>query len=601
MEQDVVVVGSGAGAMTAAVVAARSGLRVLVVEKAPVFGGTGAISGGVAWIPNNPHSPQSGEQDSPERALRYLESVVGKSRMRSDLAAAFIAEGPRMVRYLEANTAVQFDPTTYPDYKAHLDGGMPVGRSLAAREFDGRLLGKAFARLRPPMPELCVLGSMMVDGVDVQHFMNLTRSFASFRHASRRFTRFMRDRVRYGRGTRLVMGNALLGRLLKSALDAGVVLWHDSPARRLVQENGRIVGVVVLHRGSELLVRADRGVVIGSGGFSHDVELKQRLIPNADRHETICPETNRGDGIRMALGVGARLGGNTFHNFLGTQVSMMRDRQGRVISKIPFLRRDRNKPGYVLVKRDGRRFVSESWPYNDVAYAMDNTPGAVPSHLVCDEVRLRRYGLGLVRPGPAWARPLRRYLASGHLLRANTIRELAAKLGVDAAGLEETVRRNNEYARSGKDLDFGKGETAYDRWQGDATVEPNPSLGPIEQAPFYAIELWPGDMGTFCGLVTDGHARVLDEHDRPIAGLYACGCDMHPVFSGCYPGGGSSIGPGMTFGYIAACDLAAASAMQKDPSPQRASMPDQPSLASWRRTLGVDRSTVPHASTLRRS
>jgi succinate dehydrogenase/fumarate reductase flavoprotein subunit len=280
------------------------------------------------------------------------------------------------------------------------------------------------------------------------------------------------------------------------------------------------------------------------------------LIPHPGQHETICPETTSGDGIRMAIDAGARLGSNTYHNFLGTQVAIMRDARGRVVSKIPFLRRDRNKPGFVLVNRDGKRFVSESWPYNDVAYAMDNTPGAVPSYLVCDHVRLRRYGLGLVRPGPGWARPLGKYLDSGHLIRASTLRELAVKVGIDADGLEDTVRRNNEYARSGKDPEFGKGDTPYDRWQGDPAVKPNPSLGPIETAPFYAIQLWPGDMGTFCGAVTDAQARVLDDNDRPIPGLYACGCDMHPVFSGSYPGGGSSIGPGMTFGYIAARNLA---------------------------------------------
>lgn len=555
MERDVVVIGSGAAAMTAAVVAAKAGLDVLVVEKAACFGGTSAMSGGVAWVPNNPHIVETGEKDSRERALRYFESLVGKDRMRPDVMEAFIENGRRMVEFLEENTETQFERTTYPDYKSHLDGGMPVGRSISAREYDGRLLGRHFATLRPPMKELCVLGSMMVDGADVQHFMNVTRSFASFRHAARRLARFAIDRVRYGRGTRLVMGNALIARLMKSAVDAGATLWHDTPARRLVKEDGRIVGVVVVRDGNEMLVRVRHGVVIGSGGFSHDEELKRRLIPHPDQHETICPETNTGDGIHMALDAGARIGGNTWHNFLGTQVSLMRDRQGRVVSKIPFLRRDRNKPGFVLVNREGKRFVSESWPYNDVAHAMNNAPGAVPSFLVCDHVRLRKYGLGLVRPGPAWARPLGKYLASGHLVRAATLPELARKLGIDAAGLEETVRRNNEFARNGKDLDFGKGDTAYDRWQGDPAVKPNPSLGPIDAGPYYAIMLWPGDLGTFCGLVTDGHARVLDDGDRPIPGLYACGCDMHPVFTGSYPGGGGSIGPGMTFGFIAGRDI----------------------------------------------
>jgi glycine/D-amino acid oxidase-like deaminating enzyme len=555
VERDVIVIGSGAGAMTAAVVAAQNGLDVLVLEKAVHFGGTSALSGGVAWIPNNPHVAETGEKDSRERALRYFESLVGKDRMRPEVMQAFIENGPRMVEFLEKNTEVQFERTTYPDYKSHLDGGMPVGRSISAREYDGRLLGRHFASLRPPMRELCVLGTMMVDGLDIQRFMTMTRSFASFKHAVRRFTRFAIDRVRHGRGTRLVMGNALMARLVKSALNVDVALWNETPARCLVKEGSRVVGVVVLREGKELLIRARHGVVIGSGGFSHDDELKRRLIPHPDQHETICPETNSGDGIRMALNAGAKLGGNTWHNFLGTQVTMMRGSDGRIVSKIPFLRRDRNKPGFVLVNREGRRFVSESWPYNDVAHAMNNAPGAVPSYLICDHVRLRKYGLGLVRPGPAWARPLGKYLSSGHLVRGSTLAELARKLGIHCAGLEETVRKNNEFARTGKDSDFGKGDTPYDRWQGDPMVKPNPSLGPIESGPYYAVTLWPGDLGTFCGLVTDGRARVLDENDVPIWGLYACGCDMHPVFSGSYPGGGGSIGPGMTFGFIAGGDI----------------------------------------------
>ena len=335
MERDVVVIGSGAAAMTAAVAAAHGGLDVLVVEKAGCFGGTSALSGGVAWVPNNPHIAASGEQDSRERALRYFESLVGKDRMRPDVMEAFIENGPRMVEFLETNTATHFERTTYPDYKSHLDGGMPVGRSISAREYDGRLLGRHFASLRPPMKELCVLGTMMLDGADAQHFMNMTRSLASFTHVVRRLTRFAIDRVRHGRGTRLVMGNALMARLMKSALDAGVTLWIDTPARRLVRENGRVVGVVVVREGKELLIRVRHGVVIGSGGFSHDEELKRKLIPHPDQHQTICPETNSGDGIHMALDSGAKLGGNTWHNFLGTDVSLMRDAQGRIVSKVP--------------------------------------------------------------------------------------------------------------------------------------------------------------------------------------------------------------------------------------------------------------------------
>lgn len=561
VEYDVVIVGSGAAALTAGIVAAHCGLEVLTVEKADRFGGTSAISGGVAWIANNPFieetGPSSGEYDSRERAFRYFESLVGSDRMRPDLMAAFYDNGRKMVEFLEANSEVRFEATTYPDYKAHLDGGMKIGRSIAAKAYHGSFMGPLFDRLHPPMPELCVAGSMMVDGVDLFHLMNMGRSWRSFRHSARLFLTYFGERLCYGRGARLTMGNALVGRLLKSAADAGVSLWSSSAAKSLVTRDGRVVGLMVEREGKLVEIGVRRGVVLGTGGFAHDDALKRALIPHPDEHETICPETNEGDGLHMGLEAGGHLGGNTWHNFLGTQVAMMRDKEGRVVSKIPFLRRDRNKPGFILVNRRGRRFVNEAWPYNDVAYLMNDTPEAVPSFLICDHVRLRRYGLGLVRPGPGWARPLGRYLRSGHLVRARTMEELAAKLGVDAAGLSDTVAKMNQYARTGVDPEFHKGETVYDRWQGDPEVEPNGSLGPIETAPFYAIKLWPGNLGTFCGLMTDVRARVLDSDEKPIEGLYAVGCDMHPLFSGCYPGGGGSIGPGMTFGYIAGCDLAA--------------------------------------------
>ena len=578
-QYDVLVVGSGAAALTAAVTAASAGLSVLVLEKASAVGGTSALSGGVAWIPCNPRldtiSRETGENDSPERAMTYLRSLVGAGDVRTEILDAFVGHGRAMVEFLERNTEVRFEAATYPDYKAHLPGGMPVGRSIAAAPFDGARLGQWFGRLKRPMPELCLLGSMMVDGMDLHHLTNMGRSPRSLLHVGRRLGAFLADLPRFGRGRRLVMGNALVARLLKSALDQGVEIRTETPAIALLRENGRVVGATVRHEGRETAVRARLGVVLATGGFAHDEALKAEFIPHAAQHETICPETNTGDGLRMGLGAGGHFGGPTWHDFLGTQITLMRGAKGEVISKIPFLRRDRNKPGYVLVDRAGRRFVNEAWPYNDVAHAMNETAGAIPAFLICDHLRLRRYGLGLVRPGPAWARPLRRYLASGHLVRGRTLAELAAKLEIDPAGLMHTVERMNGYARSGRDEEFHKGETPYDRWQGDPEVGPNPCLGPIERGPFYAVAVWPGNLGTFRGLETDGEARVLDGEGKPIPGLFAAGCDMHAAFSGHYPGGGSAIGPGMTFGFIAARALAAEADLSA-PKVSGARMGDKP-------------------------
>lgn len=556
---DVIVVGSGAAAMTAAVTAAVRGLSVLLVEKSSRFGGTSATSGGVAFLPNSRYYPKGGEGDSPERVLRYFEAIVGKDRMRPAVMQAFIDNAPRVIEFLEASTVVQFEETTYVDYKSHMDGGMTGGRSVAARAFDGRELGPWFSRLQEPYTHTTLMnGKLMADGVDVYHLMNLTKSAASLRHAAGRFAQYLIDRLRFPRGARLTMGNALMGRLLKAALDAGVTLWHDAPAVRLISENGRVTGIVVNREGRDVAITARRGVVLGTGGFGNDPVMTKKYIPNSGIHETFSTPGVTGDGLRMAQAVGAALGDPApmFQTFVGTQVSKLHDKDGRLVDKALFLRRDRNKPGFVLVKNDGRRYVNEAWPYNDVTHAMNHTEGAIPSFLVCDHVRLRQFGLGHVRPGPGWARPLGHYLRSGHLIRANTIRELAQKLGIDSDALEETVRRNNEYARTGKDLEFGKGDTAYDRWQGHPDYKPNPNLGPIETAPFYACKFWPGNLGTLLGLLTDERARVLDADKQPIPGLYACGCDMHHMLTGSYAGGGSSIGPGMTFGFIAARDLA---------------------------------------------
>ena len=573
LSYDCIVIGSGAAAMTAAVTAAHAGLEVLVVEKAPRFGGTSARSGGVAFLPGNPLIPEEGEQDGLERALRYFESIVGEQRMRPEVMSAFYLNAGKMVDFFQSSTELQFERTTYPDYKSHLDGGMDSGRSLAAQNYDGRRLGPWFERLEEPLKELCVLNHMMVDGMDLYHLMNMTRSFASFRHAAGRFCQYLADRTRYPRGARLTMGTALMGRLLKSAVDAGDELWHSAPARRLTIEKGRVSGAIVEKDGRELSIQARRGVVLATGGFANDPDMKRRFIPFSETHETFSTDTVTGDGIHMGIEAGAVMGDHTamFHSFLGTQVSKLFDGNGHLIDKALFMRRDRNKPGFILVTRHGRRFVNEAWPYNDVAHVMNHTEGAVPSFLICDHTRLRRYGLGLVRPGPGWLRPLGRFLRNDHLVRADTIRELAKKLDISADSLEETVRTNNDYARTGKDPEFGKGDTVYDRWQGDPAVSPNPNLGPIEDGPFYGVRLWPGNLGTFLGLETDERARVLDSRKEPIPGLYACGCDMHHMLTGSYAGGGSSIGPGMTFGFIAARDMADAN---PQPAPENGRQTD---------------------------
>lgn len=555
MQFDCVVVGSGAAAMTAAVVARTEGLKVLLVEKSSKFGGTSARSGGVAWLPGNPYMVKSGKPDDRVQALEYLKNVTGPERVRPELHEAFYDYSSEMVQYMESRTQVRFEAIGYPDYKPEL-GGAVSGRSIGTTAFDGRQLGPWLSTLEPPMKSMCLLGGMMVDGMDIYHLMNMTRSAKSFAHASKRFFRYIADKVTHGRGTRLTIGNALMGRLLKSAVDAGVTLWSDSPATRLIVEKGKVVGVVVSKSGDEIQIHAP-AVILATGGFAHDAQLAGQYLPKPVQDQTLCVSGASGDGLRMAMQNGAKVG-TASQNFLGNQVYKRFDRHGNVVEQVVYTRRDRNKPGFILVNARGQRFANEAAPYHDLTGTMVNADQDLPVYLVCDHARLRKYGLGLLRPGPALMRPLGKYLRSGHLISADSIRGLADKLGVDVSNLEEAVQENNRYAETGQDLQFGKGNSSFDRWQGDATVKPNPNLGPIETGPFYAVRVWPSNLGTFLGLSTDDKARVLNGEDKPVQGLYACGCDMHHLLEGAYAGGGSVLGPAMTFGYIAAKHIASA-------------------------------------------
>lgn len=413
----------------------------------------------------------------------------------------------------------------------------------------------AFSWLKPPMKELTVFGSMMVTKADLRHLINLDQSFASFSHSTGLIVRHLWQRLFHGRGTRLQQGNALIARLLRSALDAGVEVSRSTQAVRLLSKDGRISGLVVRRNGREISLPASRGVVMASGGFSHDDTFKARYVANPEHHISLMPKTNTGDGLSMALAEGATIGSGNWHNILGTQAMIMRDKRGRIVEQVPFHRRDRPKPGFVMVASDGKRSINEAENYNHVTHAMNEREGRIPSFIVTDHRGVRRFGIGLVRPGPAWTQRIGKYRRAGHLFVADTIRELAVRLGVDPDGLEEAIARNNQYAGTGKDLEFGKGDTPYDTWQGDPRYGPNPNLGPIDKPPYYAVLCWPASIGTTAGLLTDERGRVLDASEDPIPGLYACGSDMHAVFGGFYPGGGGAIGPAMTFGYLAARDM----------------------------------------------
>ncbi len=551
VECDVLVIGSGAGGLSAAVTAARHGLEVIVAEKDALFGGTTARSGGWLWIPNHPMQKEIGVSDSIEEASTYLLDQAGE-KFEPERVNAFLVNGPRMVEYFMRETAVRFDPSaTFSDYHPDAPGGKPGGRSIVARAFDGRELGAMLAKLRPPLPELTVFGVMIGSGAELVHFMRWSKSLQSAGFVARRLIGHAVATLVHGRGVRLTNGNALAGRLLKSAMDCGVQLWESSPARELERRNGTVCGALLERDGERVHVATRRGVVLACGGFPQDRERRARLFPHPEHHSP-APESNTGDGLRLAAAAGAKIDESLPNAAAWVPVSRVPRSAGGFGLFPHFI--DRAKPGVIAVTKRGRRFVNEGNSYHDFIQAL-LTAGETSAWLVTDHRAIRAYGLGFVKPRPL---PLGPQLASGYLRRGATLADLARITGIEAAALEATVEDYNRHAARGEDPAFGKGGTAYNRFYGDPDIVPNPCVAPLATPPYYAVEVVVGDLGTYDGIVTNGNAQVLDANKRPIAGLYAAGNDALSIMGGNYPGPGITLGPAMTFGWLAGRHLAGA-------------------------------------------
>jgi succinate dehydrogenase/fumarate reductase flavoprotein subunit len=546
--------------MSAAVTAAAHGLKVLVVEKEPKFGGTTARSGGWLWIPGTSLAKAWGIHEDPDLARTYLRHETGNS-FDAERVDAFIEHGPKAVNFFITKSAVRFDmPFVFPDYHAEAPGGTQGGRSMVARPFDGRELGENIKNLGAALPELTVFGMMLGSGKEIVHFMRATRSLQSAAYVAKRLSKHFFEVLRYGRGMLLTNGNALAGRLAKSVFDLGIPLWLSSPAKELIADNGAVQGAIIEREGKRIRVVARRGVVLACGGFPHDVARRKALFPHAPtgkEHYSPGPSGNTGDGLRLAETAGGKVDTSLPHAAAWVPVSVTTRKDGSHGVMPHFI--DRAKPGVIAVTASGKRFTNEGNSYHDFVQAMVAAcagKGEVAAYLVCDHETLRKYGLGAVAPFPL---PIGRHLRSGYLFKGATLGELAHKAGIDPASLEATVKNVNVYAREGKDPEFGKGTKAYNRYQGDALHAPNPCVKPIEKAPYYAIKVVVGDLGTYAGLMTDRHSRVLDGDRQPIPGLYAVGNDIASIMGGNYPGAGITLGPALTFGHIAGCHLAGAS------------------------------------------
>lgn len=543
-EVDVVVAGSGAAGMTAALTAAHLGLSVLVIEKAGSFGGSTARSGGGIWAPGNSVLRAAGVADTPEQARAYLAHVAeGVPAARRE---ALLEYGPEMLGLVLAKTPVRFAWVPgYADYYPEAPGGLSAGRSIEPVPLDGRrVLGAELGRLaRPYLPSPVAITQAEY------RWLSLGRHPRGVRAAVRVAGRAARARLR---GQRVLsMGQALAAGLRAGLVASGVPVWLDTPLAGLEVAGGRVTGVRATRDGELLQIRARRGVLIATGGFERDEQMRRRYQREPIGTEwTTGAAGNTGDGIRAGLDLGAATG-------------LMDDAWWGPSIALPggpyFCLAERSLPGCVLVNGAGQRFVNESAPYVDAVHAMyeADTPENphIPAWLIFDQRYRDRYvfaGLPPHRPLP------RRWYAAGSVVRADDLAGLAQAAGVDADGLVKTVARFNEFAAAGRDEDFGRGDSAYDRYYGDPRLA-NPNLAPLARPPFYAAKIVPGDLGTKGGLRTDERARVLSEDGTVIEGLFAAGNASEAVMGRSYAGAGATIGPAMTFGYIAARTMAEAS------------------------------------------
>lgn len=557
---DVLIAGSGAAGLTAAVTARKAGLDVLVVEKAQLFGGTTATSGGVLWIPGNHHSPamqqQTGTTDSVDNARAYLEEVAG-NYLEPDRVDAFFRHGPEMVRFLEDETEVRFYGMDYPDYTSESSHSSIV-RSIGTQDYHARKMGPHLKNLKNQLPQTLFLGFAVGSGVEMIEFMRAGRSIKAAGFVARKLSKHFLDVLRYGEGQQVVRGRALIARLARTLFDLETPLWLSSPITKLLTEGKHVTGAEVNTPDGPVVIHARKGVVLACGGYGNDPDRRAATFPtpagSRDLRNPTAP-TNTGDGVRLAENVGAAFNGDVLQMAPWMPVSVLPDAKD-FTGVWPHLI-DRQKPGFIAVTDNGRRFVDESASYHDFVPALTRACAdkmRPECWLIGDAAAVRKWGMGMARPFPI---PHGHLVRSGYLKRDTTLAGLARKCGIDAAALEDTVTHFNEHAKQGVDPEFGRGGRTYDRYQGDPEHHgSNPCLGPLERAPYYAVKIEAGLIGTFAGLKTDSRARVVDAAGAPVEGLYAVGNDQASVLGGAYAGAGATLGPAMTFGYIAGKHLA---------------------------------------------
>ncbi len=544
---DVLVVGSGGGGMTAALVARDCGANVLVIEKGSVYGGSTAMSGGSIWVPDNHLMKEAGLQDSSDEALTYLK-IITAGGVSEERLHAYVKTAPEMVRYLEKHSRVRFQVVYgYSDYYPDVSGAKPGGgRTIEAVPFNARKLGRMRTEMRPLPAQARLFGRMMATAYEAHLMMD-----ASLRGRLRAATIFVRYFCNPARSlarmdTRLTLGNALIGRLRLSLADRQIPVWLNTRAGQPIVEDGRLVGLEVDRGEQRVCIRAQKGVILAAGGFARNRAMRQKYQrqPVSDSWTVACSEET-GDAIQMGLEIGAAVDFMDEAWWMPTSLVPGEDLPNMIIV-------ERSLPGSIIVNARGKRFTNEAAPYIDVVKdqcaSHSQGCGAIPAYLIMDKRFRSRYPASPMLPGLT----PRKYIRNGYMKVADTIEDLARQCCIDSHGLVAEVNRFNQSAANGRDPDFRRGDSLIDRFYGDPSVKPNPCLGPLDKPPYYAIELWPGDLGTKGGLNTDAHARVLRPNGSPIEGLYAVGNCSASVMAHSYAGAGATIGPSMVFGFIAA-------------------------------------------------
>lgn len=537
LETDVLVVGSGGAGLTAAITAHEKGAKVIIIEKSNKVGGATAVSGGVLWIPNNHHMPEVGIADSKEEAFRYTKRLTD-GRSSDEMVQLYIDKAPEMVKFLEEKTPVKFTALKrYPDYHPEFDGGRPGGRSLDPGLFSTKDLGEWADKLRRS-PVFGMTAMSVSEATDWGVFSNPTK--LPYKLLAKRFSEGL-----------VCYGGSLVGGMLKSCIERGIKPMLSTPAKELIVEDGKVIGLRAQQDGKDILIHAKKGVVLATGGFEWNKELAAQFLGGQLTHPN-SPPGNDGDGLKMAMSVGADLANMTEAWWCPSVVIPGEEYDGVQLNRGDFA--TRSLPHTIIVNAKGKRFVNEAHNYNDMMKpffdfdAVDYTRPNLPAWLIIDQNYRDKYIFLTYLPmmeTPDW-------VPSG-----NTLEELAGKIGVDAAGLVETVKRFNEMAEAGVDKDFRRGESVYDHFYGDPEFKPNPNLGPISKPPFIALQIHPGAIGTKGGAKVNTNGQVMRVDGKPVEGLYAAGNVMAGLTGAGYPGAGSTIGTGMTWGYIAGQHAAA--------------------------------------------